>query len=491
MRVLSVDIPWGGDRFLGLAGALPAAPGGARWRAGWGPADAPSARTESRRCVGGETREAEGSLLTRAGPCYAFGMAQKKPARKAPVRKKKTSSPRKASRAKAAAAEGVVPPRAEPTPVPAATAAEPALPEAAIPEDTAPEVAFAARVPPAEPARPFPANRRAIFFDVENTSRPADVARLLEHVAIDRVLASTELVASGNWRVIGNETARLLARAGAHLVHSAPATGVRDWSDLRIAVSAGVWLGSARPGDQLDIVSDDKAFDAVGDVAATLGVFFRRLSYRALLRGGRPEATERAERPPRGARAPSAPRGAGEARPGGRGRRGGRGRTRRAEAVAAPAEAPVQGELLPTAPMPMVTEAAAAEPALTEGAARAAPESQLLDVVRELLQRSPNGVMLDVLANRLKALGFERPPGSPRLVTRVRSLKELDVSPRGLIRLRHPGSAPVAPETAGEETPAAGAGGEGRRRRRRGGGRGRGRGAGAGPAGSPPAPAED
>ena len=35
---------------------------------------------------------------------------------------------------------------------------------------------------------------------------------------------------------------------GAHLVHSAPSTGVRDWSDLRIAVAAGIWLAAARPG---------------------------------------------------------------------------------------------------------------------------------------------------------------------------------------------------------------------------------------------------
>ena len=93
-------------------------------------------------------------------------------------------------------------------------------------------------------------------------------------------------MAVGNWRVIGHDTARLLAHHGAALVHSAPSVGVRDWSDLRIAVSAGVWLAGARPGDVIEIVSDDQAFDAVGDVAASLGVTFRRTSYRALA-GGR------------------------------------------------------------------------------------------------------------------------------------------------------------------------------------------------------------
>jgi hypothetical protein len=44
-------------------------------------------------------------------------------------------------------------------------------------------------------------------------------------------------------------------------------------------------------------------------------------------------------------------------------------------------------------------------------------------------------VTLDAIANRLKALGFERPPNSPRLVTRLRSMKELRVSPRGKVTL--------------------------------------------------------
>src|SRR6185295_6135894 len=75
---------------------------------------------------------------------------------------------------------------------------------------------------------------------------------------------------------------RILAKRGAQCVHSAPSVGVRDWSDLRIAVAAGVWLAGGRPGDTIGIISDDQAFDAVGDVASSLGVTFHRLSYRAL-----------------------------------------------------------------------------------------------------------------------------------------------------------------------------------------------------------------
>ena len=168
-----------------------------------------------------------------------------------------------------------------PEPETGAPDAEGPLAEFEIPLSS-PEPLFAARVPPPESERPFPHRRRAIFFDVENTSRAQHIARVIDHLAIDRLGHRTEFVAVGNWRVVGHDTARLLAAHGAHLVHSAPSVGVRDWSDLRIAVAAGAWLAAARPGDVIEIVSDDRAFDAVGDVAASLGIFFRRLSYRGL-----------------------------------------------------------------------------------------------------------------------------------------------------------------------------------------------------------------
>src|SRR5207249_3835687 len=101
--------------------------------------------------------------------------------------------------------------------------------------------------PPREPVAEAP-EPEALPAVVEH------IARMIEHLSIDRQGRRTDFVAVGNWRVIGSDTGRLLARHGAHLVHSAPSTGVRDWSDLRIAVTAGVWLGGARPGDVLEIV---------------------------------------------------------------------------------------------------------------------------------------------------------------------------------------------------------------------------------------------
>jgi hypothetical protein len=226
--------------------------------------------------------------------------------------------------------------------------------------------------------------RRAVIFDVENSSRVEHITRMLEHLELGKLDRSTRVMAVGNWGVIGQETAKLLAKHGAELVHTAPAFGVKDWSDLRIAVGAGIWLGEARPGDVLEIITDDQAFDAVGDVAAGRGVTFRRLSYRSLVAGRKI--------------APVEPRGRSRSR---RGSRPGRRR-----------ESPPPED------------------------AHAAPRDDLLAVVRELVSAAGGrGVTIDAVSIALKARGFSRPPGSPRLITRLRQMKALDVSPRGTIRL--------------------------------------------------------
>ena len=312
----------------------------------------------------------------------------------------KVSSHSKTPRKKAA----TKPPEATAPPEAKAPLEADALPASAF---SPPEVEFAARTPASLPERPRPSKRRAIFIDVENESRGARLEEVLAALEIDHTSAATDLVASGNWRVISHEAARLLAKNGALLVHSAPAVGVRDWSDLRIAVAAGAWLASARPGDRLDIVSADRAFDAVGDVAATLGIEFHRHGQRAHARA---EPAGRLARAEAGTR-PATPRR----------RRGGRGRA----AAAAPLAAI-------KAPPPAEAASAPTEPT---AAPVAAPQDEVLSVVRALLEASPRGVMLDAVANRLKAQGFERPPNSPRLVTRLRSMKDLKVSPGGLVTL--------------------------------------------------------
>ena len=311
-----------------------------------------------------------------------------------------------------------------PKPTRPRTAAAPTPAEAPEPVSTLPAVrtvtperGFAARVKPPAPSPPLPAGRRAIFVDVENSSRADHVSRVLDHLAIDRQDRRVDLIAVGNWRVIGADSARLLARRGAHLVHSAPSTGVKDWSDLRIAVSAGVWLGSARPGDLIEIISDDRAFDAVGDVAALLGVEYRRLSHRGLT--GASSIVEPVE-----PEAPAPREGSG--RRGRRGRRRGRG-----------GGGGGRPDHAPRAPMPPRAVAHhAPAPAAADGPAHTAPLDELVDIVRELAQRSPNGsVLIDTLARSLKERGFSRPPNSPRLITRLRRIHELAVSRTGMITL--------------------------------------------------------
>jgi hypothetical protein len=337
-------------------------------------------------------------------------------------------------------------------PRPPAPAPE-AVEEAAPPGDVAPiplsspEPVFAARVLPPAPPRPLPTARRAIFLDVENTSRPQHLAHIVDHLAVNRGERTVELVAVGNWRVVSHESARLLAQRGAHLVHSAPSTGVRDWSDLRIAVTAGIWLAGARPGDTIEIVSDDRAFDVVGDVAASLGVDFQRLSYRRLLGEQVPEVEAPRQEPARDADGRSRRRrgGRGRARPHGPAR-GRAHQPRSAPAPSRPARGPVdeagagrsRGPAAPAAPV-------AGEP-------HTAPHDEIVAVIRGLVHASPSrSVSLDFVANALKSRGFRRSPGSPRLVTRLRRIREFSVSPSGMISLAEeardaPEAAPVAPD---------------------------------------------
>jgi len=337
---------------------------------------------------------------------------------------KKSTKPRRSrGRRKPRPSRAAAPPAATPTVEPAATPPEPQAEPAPVEIEFAnPEFAFAARAAarPPEPERPFPTSRRAIFFDVENTSRPQHIARVIDYLSVDRLGRRTDFVAVGNWRVIGHDTARLLAGHGAQLLHSAPSVGVKDWSDLRIAVAAGVWLGTARPGDILEILSDDRAFDAVGDVATSLGISFRRLSYRGLT--GLPREAEPVVAPAEARVEPS---------PGGRRRRGRRGGYGRREMPIAHA-----------APQPAARPVAAAEP-------HTAPHDELLGVARDLIRVSPGGaVTLDTLANALKGRGFSRTPGSPRLITRLRRIRELTVSRSGHITLVDPHSAARPPMEA-------------------------------------------
>lgn len=315
--------------------------------------------------------------------------------------------------------------------------------------------------------------RRAVFIDVENTSSESELGRVLDELKIDLSSGTTEVTAIGNWRVVGQQLGRSLAQRGAHLVHSAPATRVPDWSDLWIAVHAGIWLGRSRPGDAINIVSHDRAFNAVGDAAARMGVVFNRITYRSSA-----PAAERASEA------------TGDRRPRRRRRRGGAGRTHTAaahhERTAAPAAEPPSRD----------------EP-------HAAPHDHLQQVIARLAAADPgHTVTLDALTVALKTAGFQRPQGSPRLVTRLRRMKDIEVLPNGRVRLvaaletgagaaaeplAEPSDVVALSEepngTAADENGAAAEGGAKRRSRRRGGRRrgGRGRkGAGSAPA----APAE-
>lgn len=314
-----------------------------------------------------------------------------------------TRKPKATTTPGAKARKTAKPPRAATAaPSTAKARAKPAAPAKPAEPAAASKPARRAASPPAAPA-PAAKIRRAIFIDVENTSSEAALADALDALDVDRRTQTVELAAVGNWRAVGQPMARRLAALGAQLVHSAPAKGVRDWSDLWIAVAAGCWLGQASPGDVLEIISNDKAFEAVGDAAAARGVIYRLVKHRR----GAAAATAVTEAKPAAGRSGSS--------------RGGR-RRKRAATPAASGASPASA-------------AQAAHPHLE---AHGATREQMIDVIRRLMHGDPHRwVNLDVLENELKREGFSRPPNSPRLVTRLRALKEVEVSPQGRVRL-HP-----------------------------------------------------
>jgi hypothetical protein len=280
--------------------------------------------------------------------------------------------------------------------------------------------------------------RRAVFIDVENTSSEERLFEVLEALQIDRAERSTQISAVGNWRAISQRLGRRLGAVGAQLVHSAPAPGVRDWSDLWIAVAAGCWLGRAAPGDVLEIISNDRAFDAVGDAAAAVGVTFRRL----LLRRGAAEAASEVHAEPARAR---------------RSRGGRRRRGRGASTSAATPSVPLRQ---PPGSQPALPVGAVAEP-------HGASATEMMAVIDQLTGADTGRwINLDVLEKALKTRGFSRPPGSPRLVTRLRALKDVEVDSHGRVRLL-PAPIPAPGDAAVAEARAPRAGTAARRRRRR------------------------
>jgi hypothetical protein len=290
----------------------------------------------------------------------------------------------------------------------------------------------AARAPRAAAPAPTlpPPNmpRRAVFIDVENTSSEAALSRVLDELQIDLTNGATEVTAIGNWRLAGPQLGRSLARRGAILVHSAPAARVSDWSDLWIAVQAGIWLGRSRPGDILEIVSHDRAFDAVGDAAARLGVTFRRLTYHGASAGAAATAAHDDDDEVRERHGRRRSR---------RGRRHGAGSPRAASPArpAAPVRTPAYSaprSPAPHTPVPVVLPAAAAGASAPHGAS----DGQLRQIIAQLAGAGPSRtVTLDALTLALKAAGFQRPPGSPRLVTRLRRMTGVEVLPNSRLRL--------------------------------------------------------
>lgn len=383
-------------------------------------------------------------------------MATKKtPTRRAPARKPAART-KTTARARSAAAK----------PAAKAVAKKTAAKKPAARKRPAVEVVsklpIARRFAAAQPAR---VPRLAVFIDVENTSSEDDLFEVLDALHIDRAVQPTEVTAVGNWRAISQRLGRRLAGIGAQLVHSAPATGVRDWSDLWIAVAAGCWLGTAQPGDVLEIVSNDRAFDAVGDAAAARGVVYHRL---LLKRGARAAAAEEEEEdgtPKRRRRSRGGRRR--------RGRNGGSAATPAAEpghaAAAAQASGARHAPAAARTAQPKPAQRAPSHPPLHDDIeAHGATRDQIVSVIARLAgSDATRWINLDVLEKALKAEGFARPPGSPRLVTRLRMLKDVEIDSHGRARLAAVPEPATEADAAAAEAPAPAQAEPKKRRRRR------------------------
>jgi hypothetical protein len=107
---------------------------------------------------------------------------------------------------------------------------------------------------------------------------------------------------------------------------------------------------------------------------------------------------------------------------------------RAAHAAPPPAPAPPAPAPAPVLPVEEPAVEVAADGA--EPAPHTAPHDEIIAIVHDLIDRSSaRSTTLDSLANALKSRGFSRTPGSPRLITRLRRIKEVAVSRSGVITL--------------------------------------------------------
>ncbi len=73
----------------------------------------------------------------------------------------------------------------------------------------------------------------------------------------------------------------------------------------------------------------------------------------------------------------------------------------------------------------------------------------MIAVIRRLTHDEPGRwINLDVLEKALKHEGFSRPPGSPRLVTRLRNIKDVEVDAHGRVRVAQAAADAMATDTA-------------------------------------------
>jgi len=134
-------------------------------------------------------------------------------------------------------------------------------------------------------SRPIAAGNAAVgmphlvLLDIGESTGVAAIASALDDLGSQSLNSDGAVLAVSAGCTLDPEAALLLARRRVRSIPVRPEPGSGIRRGVALAVAAGLWLSSSKPGDLLEIVSDDLIFDTVGNVATGRGAVFRRVPY--------------------------------------------------------------------------------------------------------------------------------------------------------------------------------------------------------------------
>ena len=119
-----------------------------------------------------------------------------------------------------------------------------------------------------------------VLHDVAESTGVAAIARALDDLGPQALHTDGAVLAVSAGRTLDPQAEDVLAGRHVRSIPVGPEPGPGSRRGVTLAVAAGLWLSRSKPGDILEIVSDDLVFDTVGNVATGRGAVFRRVPYR-------------------------------------------------------------------------------------------------------------------------------------------------------------------------------------------------------------------